>query len=81
MNISRLRLLGASSLVVCAAAVTPLAQAFDVAVSGFIRQEMAYKLDGDENRFNRSGSTFNGKSFPVQMVRFRPFFGYYGFAA
>lgn len=77
MNISRLKLLGASALVACAAAAAPLAQALDVAVSGFIRQDMAYKLDGDENRYNRSGSTFNGKSFPADGA-FSPIFGYTG---
>lgn len=41
----------------------PIAGAFDVSVSGFIRQEMAYKLDGDENRFNRTGSSLNGKTY------------------
>ena len=45
--------------------IAPVADAFDVSVSGFIRQEMAYKLDGEENRFNRSGSPLNGKIFPA----------------
>lgn len=51
--------------VVLAAALllAPMAGAFDVSVSGFIRQEMAYKLNGDENRFNRTGTPLNGKTF------------------
>ena len=48
---------------ILAAPLAPLVEAFDVTVSGFIRQEMAYKLDGDENNFNRSGSSLNGKTF------------------
>lgn len=37
-----------------------LAQAFDVSVSGFLRQEVAYKLTSDENIFNQGGNEFNG---------------------
>ncbi len=40
----------------------PAAAAFDVSVSGFIRQEMAYKINGDENPASRGGSKFNGKT-------------------
>ena len=43
--------------------IAPVADAFDVSVSGFIRQEMAYKLSGEENRFNRSGSYENGRTY------------------
>ncbi len=58
--------LGTSALALTAAlSAAPVAQAFDVSVSGFIRQEMAYKLDSDENKFNRSGSPLNGKFFPA----------------
>ena len=32
--------------------VTPVASAFDYTVSGFIRQEMAYKLNDEENPGN-----------------------------
>ena len=58
--------LGVSAVALAAVLpITQTAQAFDVSVSGFIRQEMAYKLDGEENRFNRSGSPLNGKVFPA----------------
>lgn len=57
--------------------VAQVAQAFDVSVSGFIRQEMAYKLEGDENRFNRTGSPENGVPVPTSS-RFAPFLGYDG---
>ena len=40
---------------------SPSVGAFDYKVSGFIRQEMAYKLKNTENETNRSGSKFNGK--------------------
>lgn len=40
--------------------MTPVASAIDVSVSGFIRQEMAYKISSDENPTSRGGSKFNG---------------------
>lgn len=43
--------------------VTPVVSALDVSVSGFIRQEMAYKLNNDENYNNRGGSIFNGEPY------------------
>lgn len=54
------------------AAVVPSVAAFEYTVSGFIRQEMAYKLDSDENRNNRSGTPLNGSSYPV-AGRLTPF--------
>lgn len=39
--------------------------AIDVAVSGFIRQEAAYKYSDRENELNRYGSKFNGKSYTL----------------
>jgi len=44
----------------------PSALAVDYKVSGFIRQEMAYKLTSDENPANRSGSRFNGSVYRSQ---------------
>jgi len=43
---------------------TPAALAVDFNVSGFIRQEMAYKLTDDENPFNQQGNIYNGKPTP-----------------
>ncbi len=37
------------------------ALALDVSVSGFIRQEMAYKITNDENPNNRGGFPYNGE--------------------
>ena len=46
-----------------AVAWAPMAAAIDWTVSGFIRQEAAYKLgSGDENFWNQGGNTFNGKA-------------------
>ena len=54
----------AAGLPVLVVAVAPLlssvASAIDVSVSGFIRQEMAYKISNDENPTSRGGSKFNG---------------------
>ena len=45
-----------------AIAWAPMASAIDWTVSGFLRQEMAYKLDsGDENFWNQQGIVWNGK--------------------
>lgn len=41
-------------------------QAFDVSVSGFIRQEMAYKLNGDENPNITGGNKYNGDTYVTQ---------------
>ena len=48
-----------------AAPLAPLAEAFDMTVTGFIRQEMAYKYTNQENPHNRWGSRFNGKTTPL----------------
>ena len=40
------------------------AQAIEVSVSGFIRQEMAYKINNDQNPNNPHGNPLNGKSQP-----------------
>ncbi len=42
--------------------LAPVASAIEVSVSGFIRQEMAYKISSDENPTSRGGSKFNGKT-------------------
>ena len=41
---------------VSAALAAPAALALDLNVSGFIRQEMAYKITDDENPFNQQGN-------------------------
>ena len=45
--------------------LAPAVGAFDVTVTGFIRQEMAYKIEPDEPKYNRSGMRLNGSSFPT----------------
>ncbi|OUS16132.1 hypothetical protein A9Q88_08195 [Gammaproteobacteria bacterium 50_400_T64] len=40
--------------------MTPVASAIDVSVSGFIRQDMAWKLTNDDNYVNRGGNPLNG---------------------
>ncbi len=60
MIISKIKL-GISAVVLSAVlSATQVANAFDISVSGFIRQEMAYKYTGEENQLNRYGSKFNG---------------------
>jgi hypothetical protein len=39
-----------------------MASAIDWTVSGFLRQEAAYKLTDDENFWNQQGNSFNGKA-------------------
>jgi len=46
--------------------VSPAVSAFDVSVSGFIRQEMAYKLNNNENPNLQGGNYFNGKSYATK---------------
>ena len=47
--------------VASAVAWAPMASAIDWTVSGFLRQEAAYKLgSGDENFWNQQGNSFNG---------------------
>ena len=41
---------------------TPVASAFDVSISGFIRQEMAYKINNDQNIQNPNGNPLKGSS-------------------
>ncbi|MBV1930160.1 MAG: DUF1302 domain-containing protein [Porticoccaceae bacterium] len=48
--------------------LAPLAQAFSVDVSGFIRQEMAYKISDDQNTQNPNGNPLNGESVPNTAV-------------
>ncbi|MBQ0720726.1 MAG: hypothetical protein KBT88_09455 [Gammaproteobacteria bacterium] len=50
--------------------LAPVAEAFDVSVSGFIRQEMAYKINSAENENNRGGSKYNGKSYYSRGQKF-----------
>ena len=49
---------------------SPVASAFDVSVSGFIRQEMAYKINSAENHNNRGGSKYNGQSYESRGQKF-----------
>ena len=53
-----------SHILLFAAAIMLNTPAFatDVSVSGFIRQEMAYKTTNDENIFNQGGNLFNDKT-------------------
>lgn len=48
-------------LVLVSSLVTPTVYAADVSVSGFIRQELAYKTSNDENIFNQGGNLYNGR--------------------
>ena len=52
---------GSVAAIVCGLAATGGAHAFDLAVSGFIRQEAAYKLTNDENPFNRGSALVSGE--------------------
>jgi len=55
--------LGFAALGLAAAVLAaPMASAFEYSVSGFIRQEMAYKISNDENYNSRGGSPFNGET-------------------
>jgi len=55
--------LGFAALGLAAAVLAaPMASAFEYSVSGFIRQEMAYKISNDENYNSRGGSRFNGET-------------------
>ena len=47
----------------CGFAVAGAAQAFDLAVSGLIRQEMAYSLSGDANPLNRGSALVSGPQY------------------
>jgi len=58
LGVSLLALAGAPLL-------APVASALDVSVSGFIRQEMAYKISNDENPNNRGGFKHNGVPTPL----------------
>jgi Protein of unknown function (DUF1302) len=51
----------ALSTLVCAVSAIEAA-AVEVDVSGFIRQEAAYKLNDDKNIFNQHGNRYNGKT-------------------
>ena len=46
--------------------VSPAVSAFDVSVSGFIRQEMAYKLNNNENPNTTGGNHYNGKAYKTE---------------
>lgn len=41
------------------------ASAFDYKITGFIREEAAYKYSGNENELNRGGSRFNGRTYTL----------------
>ena len=55
MSNTTIKLAAVAALSGCAAVFAPLASALDVTMSGFIRQEMAYKISSDENPANRGG--------------------------
>ncbi len=59
--------LSASSLTVLLLCSTG-ANALNVSVSGFIRQEMAYKLNNDENPVNHHGTPTNGQTVPNEAL-------------
>ncbi|MEZ0121993.1 MAG: DUF1302 family protein [Candidatus Reddybacter sp.] len=59
LGVSMLALAGAPFL-------SPAVSAFDVSVSGFIRQEMAYKLNNNENPNTTGGNHFNGKAYETK---------------
>lgn len=44
------------------------AQSFEVDISGFVRQEMAYKISSDQNTQNPNGNPLNGSSVPNTAV-------------
>ncbi|OUS13724.1 hypothetical protein A9Q89_01765 [Gammaproteobacteria bacterium 53_120_T64] len=46
--------------------------AFDYSVSGFIRQEMAYKLNNDENPSNPGGNKFGGRDYVAKGALLGP---------
>ena len=62
MNNASKRVWGGAA-VLCGLAVTGTAQAFDLQVSGFIRQEAAYSLSGDANPLNRGSALVSGPQF------------------
>lgn len=58
---------GLSALVLATALpLAPVVGAFDVTVTGFIRQEMAYKLNNNENPNITGGNKFNGDEYVTQ---------------
>jgi hypothetical protein len=63
MRNAKQALKGVSVLALAGAAVLSFsASALDVSFSGFIRQEMAYKINSDQNPNNPNGAPLNGKS-------------------
>jgi len=46
--------------------LSPTVSAFDYSVSGFIRQEMAYKLNNNENPNTTGGNYYNGKAYTTK---------------
>ncbi|MEH6639188.1 MAG: DUF1302 family protein [Porticoccaceae bacterium] len=58
MSKTTIKLAVIAALSGCATAFAPLASALDVSMSGFIRQEMAYKISNDENPNTRGGFKF-----------------------
>ena len=59
--------LGVSALALAGVSfVSPAVSALDVSVSGFIRQEMAYKLSDNENPNTTGGNHFNGKGYATK---------------
>ncbi|MEH6543523.1 MAG: DUF1302 family protein [Porticoccaceae bacterium] len=62
MSKTTIKLAAIAALSGCAAVFAPLASALDVTMSGFIRQEMAYKISNEENPANRGGFPYNGET-------------------
>lgn len=58
---SRLAAAIRGAALVSAAVAAPAALALDLNVSGFIREEMAYKITDAENPFNQQGNLYDGK--------------------
>ena len=65
-NNKRKQLIASALILSSASTISTTTWALDYTISGFIRQEMAYKLNNDENPNNTGGNKFNGKSFYTQ---------------
>ncbi len=65
MSKSKLSMGVSAAILAAAMPLTQVANAFDYSVTGFIRQEMAYKFSDKENENNRGGSHYNGRSYTL----------------
>lgn len=59
-------LLGAASVALLAGIGVQSAKAFDLQISGFVRQEIAVKITGQRNLLNNAGDPFSGSAQPSQ---------------